>query len=42
MTGALRRGMREGHARSPEAYRRELDAARRRPGEHVPVLPRYS
>jgi hypothetical protein len=41
MTGALRRGMREGHARSPEAYRRKLDAACR-PGEHVPVLPRYS
>jgi itaconyl-CoA hydratase len=42
MTEAGRRGVREVRARSPEAYRRELDAARRRPGEHVPVLPRYS
>ena len=44
MTEALRRGMREVHARSPEAYRRELGgvgiylvSARE---EHVPVLPR--
>ncbi len=44
MTEALRRGTREVHARSPEAYRRELGgmgpclvAARE---EHVPVLPR--
>ena len=41
MTEAGRRGVSEVRARSPEAYRRELDAARR-PGEHVPVLPRHS
>ena len=41
MTEAGWRGVSEVRARSPEAYRRELDAARR-PGEHVPVLPRHS